>query len=488
MGTDMFEDKVIGQIRRYGMFEGAAHCVCGVSGGADSVSLLTVLARHRRELRLDIHVVHINHMIRGKDADDDQRYVESLCDSYGVECNSYRIDVCSIADSEGITVEEAGRNVRYDAFEKVRQRYASEGCVIAVAHNWNDVAETVMFNMARGTGMAGVKGIPARRGNIVRPLLGCDRSEIEAYLNRMGLKYCTDITNNEDEYTRNKIRHRILPVLCEVNPQAVEHICAMAQMAAEYEELASHMVRSFLMSQGIDADPGACVWHGKSEKRMRYVVDIDALRCQERLIQELTIRQLIGMAGGGLKDVGRSHVREVMKLYSSGTGAGIDLPGNGRARVEYGKLVFDSYGGTENDKDSQLADGGQSQHIDMINGGVYETVSGTVEVKIYERPDALDLSKKECTKYVDYDRISKCLQLRTYRKGDYIVVNSDGSRKKINRLFTDSKIPVDKRGQIPLIISGDEVVWAVGIRIGENYKITDSTRKILELDFRRKES
>ena len=119
----------------------------------------------------------------------------------------------------------------------------------------------------------------------------------------------------------------------------------------------------------------------------------------------------------------------------------------------------------------------------MTRDGVYEMENGRLTVRIYDRPKMLDLSKKECTKYLDYDRIIQCLQLRTMKNGDYIVVNSAGSRKKLNRLFTDAKIPADRRGEIPLVAAGSEIVWAVGLRIGENYKVTDNTRRILHMEF-----
>ena len=121
--------------------------------------------------------------------------------------------------------------------------------------------------------------------------------------------------------------------------------------------------------------------------------------------------------------------------------------------------------------------------IDIASDGVYELNSGRLLVKIYDRPELLDLSKKECTKYLDYDKIKKCLQLRTMKNGDYIVVNSEGARKKLNRLFTDAKIPADTRRDVPLVTSGSEVVWVVGLRIGENYKVTDNTHRIIEMTF-----
>lgn len=485
---DVFEKDVLEYIRKYHMFDGISHCVCGVSGGADSVSLLTVLARHRAELGIDIHVVHINHMIRGEAADGDQSYVETLSGEYGVTCDSYRIDVRKLAEQAGQTVEEAGRHARYDAFDRMRARYVDEGCVIAVAHNRNDVAETVLFNMARGTGMGGIKGIAPVRNHIVRPLLGSDRSHIEEYLGRQGIRYCTDATNNEDDYTRNKIRHRILPLMNEINGQATEHICQMAMMAADYERLAAGLVDDFLTGQGIDVRSEGCGWTGDSTDR-RYELDMAALKEQDRLVQELVIRKLIGMVCGGLKDIGMSHVSEVTKLYSADTGAGINLPAGARVWLEYGRLVF--AGGENRAGDQSCQDGGLPGcvDIDITCDGEYELCEGRLTVRIYDRPEALDLAKKECTKFLDYGKIKQCLQLRTFENGDYIVVNSAGSRKKLNLLYTDCKIPVDKRRHIPLVTSGQEVVWAVGLRIGENYKVTEDTQKIIELNFnRRKQS
>ena len=484
-GMDTFEKKVIDHIRKYNMFDGIGHCVCGVSGGADSVSLLTVLARYRKLLGITLHVVHINHMIRGEEADSDQAYVEELCGGYGIECISRNIDVAGMAADMGLTVEEAGRRARYDTFEQVRSLYEGDGSVIAVAHNQNDVAETVIFNMARGTGLGGMKGIAPVRDNVVRPILNCSRDEIEAYLRRNDISYCTDSTNNEDDYTRNKIRHKVLPVLMEVNEQAVSHICAMAQLAGRYEELTDNMVYSFLKGQGIDVRRSECVWTGGNDAAVSYSIDISECLAQDAMIQELAVRQLIGMTCGGLKDVGRTHVMEVMKLCFADTGAGIDLPGGGRVRAEYGKLVFQSAAARSavNEKKSQNPETSDAIELDMAADRRYDTPGGTLVVRIYDRPAELDLSKKEYTKYLDYDKINKCLQLRTFRRGDYMIVNSDGGGKKLNRLFTDMKIPADLRQDIPLVADGSEILWAIGFRLGENYKVTEQTTHIAEIQY-----
>lgn len=479
---DTFEKDVLDYIKRHGMLDGARHCVCGVSGGADSVSMLTVLARHRDSLGVDIHVVHINHMIRGAEADGDQSFVEELCRSLGVDCVSKRIDVLALAKEKQLTVEEAGRIARYDAFAELCSLYEPEGCVTAVAHNRNDVAETVLFNMARGTGMAGIKGIaPSGRG-IIRPLMGSDRRQIEEYLVRNGMSWRTDATNNEDDYARNKIRHKVLPVLAEINGQAVEHICALADMASEYDSLAGGLADDFLAVQGIKRTDDACTWEGGRGAGTRCRVDMASLKELSPLVRELVIRKLTGMACGGLKDIGRSHVAEVEKLLSAKSGAGIDLPHGARAYVEYEGLVFAP------ETEPPAASGRRSAcDIDMTSGGVYEIPQGRLTVRFFDRCGALDLSKKECTKLIDYDKIKQCLQLRTYEPGDYMVIAASGARKKLNRLFTDSKIPPSDRQGVCLVASGQEIVWAVGMRIGENYKVTDGTVRVAELTFEKTE-
>ena len=482
---DAFEKQVREQIRKYHMFDGAGHVICGVSGGADSVSLFTVLARHQEMFKIKLHVVHINHMIRGEAADRDQEFVEKLCEDYGVCCKSFRIDVPGLARQKGLTLEEAGRIARYRLFEQERQRYVNEGCVIAVAHNRNDVAETVLFNMARGTGIGGIKGITPKRDVIVRPLLSSDRRDIEAYLDRNNISYCTDCTNEENEYARNRIRNMVLPELCRINNQAVKHIYDMAELALKYELMAAELVESFFVSQNIDIKKDMVKWTSDHDSKRRYRVDLEALRTQNELVGELAIRQLIGMVSGGLKDVTRQHVREVMKLYDSCTGASITLPGGARAYREYGWLVFATEKALEDPVKEALKCDRLSIEIDMERDGVYKVPGGVASIRMYDRTTDTAIIKKDFTKYLDYDKIEGSLRIRTAQKDDYIVVNTVGSKKKINRFFTDRKVPLEKRENVLLLVADSEVLWVIGDRIGENYKVTDDTKRIFEITFDR---
>ena len=308
------EEKVLNTIKQYNMLKKGDTCVVGISGGADSVCLLTMLAGLKDVLDLNMICVHVNHMIRGAEADYDQSFVEAYCGKLGIPLRVFNIPVEKIAEEQHLTVEEAGRMERYKAFARVGDE-TGQDYRIAVAHNCNDLCETVLLNMARGTGLAGVSGIPAVRDRVIRPLIDTTRQEIEDYLDEKGIAFVTDSTNLETIYARNKIRHKVLPELEEVNDRAMEHIVKLADMAGMYTDFVKGYVDD-LITANVEADPAGS----------RYSIKLETLKAQKELIQTLVIRELIGRVCGGLKDIGNNHVKEVMKLYGADSGAAISLP------------------------------------------------------------------------------------------------------------------------------------------------------------------
>jgi tRNA(Ile)-lysidine synthase len=483
------EDKIYQFIIDENMLEAGDNCIVGVSGGADSVCLLTVLHRLSHRLGIRLYAVHINHMIRGEEADGDENYVKELCSRYDIPFYSYHIDVTALAAESGLTVEEAGRMARYNCFRKTGEKLDLAAYKIAVAHNKNDVCETVILNLTRGTGMSGMKGIAAGRDNIIRPLISVSRQDIEKYLEQEGIAYRTDSTNLSTDYTRNKIRHLILPELIKLNDRAVEHINQFADIAQEYYNYVDGAVKRFI-EENVTTDRNMAGAEAVS-------VNMDTLRNEQKLICTMVIMELIGKACGGRKDIGGAHADEVKKLFDSDSGAEIMLPHGARAINNYGRLQFISANGSnknkngknsdniiENEKSGKLTENLSGYNIDIENAGIYN-IPGTghkLKVDIFDKPVHIDLTKKECTKLIDYDRIQNGISIRNFMENDYIVINSEGSRKKINRLFSDAKIPKTDRPYIPLIASGSEIIWAVGIRIGENYKINDDTKKVIRFE------
>ena len=212
--STVLEQKALCALRQYSLFSQGDRIAVGVSGGADSVALLRFLAALRPQFGWDLVVCHIHHGLRGAEADRDECFVRALAEQLGLPCAVSRIDAAALALRDHISVEEAGRMARYAFFAQT----AGEGGRIATAHTLDDSIETVLMNLVRGTGLRGLCGIPRIRGNIVRPLLDCTRAEVEDYLGALGQPYCTDSTNLTDDYTRNRIRHDILPRLCALNP------------------------------------------------------------------------------------------------------------------------------------------------------------------------------------------------------------------------------------------------------------------------------
>lgn len=259
--STVLEQKALCALRQYSLFSQGDRIAVGVSGGADSVALLRFLAALRPQFGWDLVVCHIHHGLRGAEADRDEHFVRALAEQLGLPCAVSRIDAAALALRDHISVEEAGRMARYAFFAQT----AGEGGRIATAHTLDDSIETVLMNLVRGTGLRGLCGIPRIRGNIVRPLLDCTRAEVEDYLGTLGQPYCTDSTNLTDDYTRNRIRHDILPRLCALNPNFPGAMARMLPRLAAQQALTDclaaqsaqqlHAACGGLSRQGLSALP-----------------------------------------------------------------------------------------------------------------------------------------------------------------------------------------------------------------------------------------
>ena len=222
------KNRVIETVKRYDMLKSGDTAVVGLSGGADSCALLLVLLDIKDELGLEIRACHINHNLRGSESDGDESFVRELCKERGVELTVFSIDVRGAAQKHE-SLEETARRLRYEKFEEL----CEDGAKLATAHTANDNAETVLMNMIRGTGTKGLAGIPPVRGKFIRPLIACTREETEAYCAGKGVRFVTDSSNKSDDYTRNRIRHKVIPLLSEFNPSFISAVTRMTQAVGE---------------------------------------------------------------------------------------------------------------------------------------------------------------------------------------------------------------------------------------------------------------
>ena len=451
-------EKVFAYIRNYHMIETGDCIIAGVSGGADSVCLLFVLMELRKTLGFSLEAVHVEHGIRGEESLEDAGFTERLCKENEIPCRIYTYDVPGRAREERLTLEEAARKCRYEAFLLACE--GKERAKIAVAHNQDDQAETILWNLARGTGLRGLCGMRPVNGRILRPLLCVSRREIEAYLKERGQCFRTDSTNLSDAYTRNRMRRQILPAMEEgLNAQARMHIAEAGGRilrAQEYlEKLAEEKARR--ISEMRDGE----VW-----------VSAEDFLAEERVMQEYMLRIWMERLGGGLKDVGAVHLEEVLRLAEKQSGKHLRLPGGREARRTGRYLVLHR-------AEEQATDGSeQRQETPLLVPG--ESVWGGYRIITSLEPYKNQIiPEKKYTKWLDYDTIKNTILLRSRRSGDYFT--ADGGRRKLKKYFIDEKVLKEYRDQVLLLADGSHILWAVGYRISETCKVTEHTKKILKI-------
>lgn len=445
-------------IRKQNMIQEGDCVLAGVSGGADSMCLLLELLEFQKTCPFTLKVIHIEHGIRGEASLADARFVQNFCKKYQVPFQLYCFDVKKIAVERKQTVEEAGRRIRYETFESAAQKEANSK--IAVAHNLDDQAETILMNLARGSGLRGLGGIRPVRGRVIRPLLNTTRKQIEAFLNSRGIGWRTDATNLEMEYTRNRIRLEILPLLTRyVNEQTVNHIAEAGirlQRAEDYLQKQTEKLSE------------TCVKAAEGKIYLRR----DDLKDQERLMQEYLIRSCLGKLVAGQKDIGGVHMEALLKLVAGETGKSLDLPGGVRALNQSAYLVFE-----KKDADSTAI---PEEEETQILPGVTRWGGLCITAEILSYTGQI-IPEKKYTKWFDYDTINYALTIRTRRTGDYLQVHAEGGKKSLKKYLIGEKIPREERDRLPLLADGAHIVWVVGYRISERYKVTEHTKQILQI-------
>ena len=454
---------VLKAIKDYDMIKRGDRIVAGISGGADSVAMLLQLAEYREQTDYTLQVFHLNHLIRD-DASHDEEFVRDLCNKLNIPFHSEQIDVTALSARLHISLEEAGRKARYEAMRDLSPDK------IAVGHHRDDLAETVILNMCRGTGLHGMVGIAPVQDDIIRPLIYMGRAEIEEYLTSIGQDYCTDSTNAQTDYTRNKIRHDILPLLSRsVNDKATEHITSMAEDMLRLERYVMARV-----DEAYDKYVQLNESDGLIHLKLKAMNELDKYIANElilKVLENITPRR---------KDITRSHVEGIAGLH--------ELPGEKTMDIPYGIKVIKTYDELIFVKNPDETD------IKPLNikipalteGEGWSTVLDdgtdiTIRVKSYKNKPPIP--NKAYTKWFDYDKIDCSeLYLRYRTKGDYLTINSKGDRKSIQDYMVDEKIERYRRDTIPLLAQGNHILWVVGHRISEQYKLSEESKRILEVD------
>lgn len=456
------------------MAGGPVRLVIGVSGGADSICLLFLM---KKILPVShIRVIHINHMIRGTEADEDSLFVRKICEKEGIFYKEIKEDVPAIAKETGLSEEEAGRKLRYESFENEAAAWEleeglHEGSVcIAVAHHIEDSAETFLFNLFRGSGIRGLSGIAGKRDRIVRPLLNATRADIEEYLEKIGRDYRIDRTNSDTSYARNRIRNLILPEAEEVCSQAPAHIAAAAKklrdITAYLDSVVDESCKTVILSFEED----------------HIVLDKGAFNDLPEVIASMLILKVLTSMTPGKKDIGEVHAAAVMDVAKAEAGKHLDLPYGIRADFSHDRISLRRTEGEDAGKEPV----------------VLCTLMKASDLGREEKEAMFDPSNplNRYTKYFDCDKISlisskfgiessPVYEIRVRKNGDYLVIRDrEGNpcKKSVSDYLTDLKLPYPDKDRIRVLAVGSEVLWVIGYRMGDSAKLTDDTVNILKVE------
>ena len=438
--------KTLQTIKKHSLIDEGMHIVVGLSGGPDSVCLFDVLRDLQEDMNLKLYAVHVNHKLRPGAAEEDQRYVEELCNNSNVPCFVFVEDCNAVAKSKGLTSEEAGRILRYEAFGKVATDIHNSGVpkekiAIALAHNANDQCETILFRLMRGTGTDGLAGIPYKRYDengfkIVRPILDLKRTEIEEYCSDRHLSPQIDHTNNENLYARNRIRNLLIPFMEEnFNENLVDTVNRLGLIASGDRE--------YLKEQAEDAYNKALV----QEVKPKVILDCEALSNLHSAIRfrVYTIAlETLGMAQN-LTFAQGEGVDKV--LMSDSPSAMNDLSEGFRVYRQYENIVFENYNLTK------------EKNSNKDSGWSFKTFTKE-EFEAYKKEKALDAQEGKLAVYGAFPGVNqKDVMIRTRKAGD--IINTGNGTKKIQDFFVDQKVPKLLRDELLLLAKGSNILWVL---------------------------
>lgn len=484
---DQIYEKVKNYIDTRDMIMADDIVAAGISGGADSVCLLHILWRLRQERPFRLVAVHVNHGLR-KEAGEDAAFVRRLCETWEIPFLLREVDVAAYASLHKLSTEEAGRQLRYQAFEEafteIECAEAAQGTPeivtkhsrrrIAVAHNAQDRAETMLFHLFRGSGLRGLSSIRPVREAVIRPLLQLNREEIEAYLSAQELSWHEDSTNGEDVYVRNRIRHHILPFAeQEICRGAVAHMGELADLLGETEDYLARETER-LYERCVQEDEAAGEQAADGENVTAGMVhgqalSLDRLRKLDSVMQKRVLLYTLERVIPYRKDITARHIEGLLSLMEKGGSGSLSLPGGVRAYKEYNILAF-------------------WQEAETVR-----VKTGSFTFTLWEReaiPEGSLFNKKEqnipenrYTKWFDYDKITTALLLRPRKEGDYLTIDDALHKQSLKRYLINEKVPKDIRDSLFVLVDESHVLWVPGYRTSSGFRVEEETKRVLEVHF-----
>ena len=464
----LFLDRVMDCIYKYKMIAECDAVLIGISGGIDSITLLYSLYFLSDKLKCSLIVAHANHGLRGEQSDREAEFVRKIADELKLPFVIEKIDVLGYMGEKGLSKQAAARELRYDFFERAAKNTSANK--IALGHNADDQAETVLMKLLRGSGASGIAGMRAVRDKIIRPLIEIKRDEITEFVKEKRLRYVEDPSNLEPYYLRNKIRLNLIPLLKEeYNPNIVDTLRETAEIIRDEDEFlesyCSTILSDIIQSKGNEA------------------IEIDVLKLKNFhiAIKRRIIRIVLKMLKGDLLKISVVHVEEILNSINKGfSGKSLNLPDGICVLYEYDKLKLFREAEVEEEAEVRF-------DIPLKIPG--ETILSAPEYKfIAEIISPVDFAaagfslRNKFTAFFDMDKLKGALRVRNRVNGDIFHPSGMKGSKKLKEFFIDEKIPRRERDSIPLIVSGDIILWIVGERTADYGKVDKDTKKILKIE------
>lgn len=453
-------DKVDSTIKKHSMLAGSETVLIGLSGGPDSVCLLMLLNRLKDEYKLELHAIYIDHGLRPDEIPGEIEFCKTLCENLNIHFITRSIDVTSYAREHGLNKQEAARELRYKAFEEAGIEIRANR--IALAHNADDQAETFFMRTLRGSGQKGLSGIPPVRGRIIRPLIEIERDEIENFLADASQSYIIDSSNLKKDYFRNWIRLSVLPEFKRKNPELIRTISRISDIMREEDNYLELIVTKTLMK----------LIPKKTDSTIElFLVPLETM---DRVILRRVLRRAID-AVKGLRGINFVHIEDIISLIKKGdSGDRLYLPKGIRVIKGYATLVLTS---------KQPATLGRYR-LEVPGEVILREAGILIRASTLDSQEIEAGAKGKETVFLDAEKATSSLTIRSREAGDFFYPAGFGKRKKLQDFFVDEKVPRDERDAIPIVLSGDDIVWIAGYRADERFKVTDSTRKILVLELK----
>ncbi|MRR34856.1 tRNA lysidine(34) synthetase TilS [bacterium] len=459
MTTNPTRKKVARSIEEHGLFTAGDTVIAAVSGGADSVALLDILAS-LEYLRLKLVVAHLNHGLRGAESDGDAAFVAELARRYDLPFESETVDVREIGRVRGLSLEEAGRAARYEWFDELADKHGARR--VALGHHADDQAETFLLRLLRGAGTTGLRGMrPLAAGRYVRPLLGLSRAEIVAYLELRRISWRNDSSNGNTDFLRNRIRHECLPYLASYNPAITERLNSAAEILAADETVLENLT---------DQVFGRLCAQDSSD----VVLNIPRARVELPGVRFRLYRRAVLVLKGDLARISGSHLKQIDDLLMSArVNGGLSLPGGLRVWRSYGTLHFSL---------PVLEPGAWTGEVLIDGPGRYRLPCGGSMTVRLTSPPAGWKGVPVFRAYFDPARTPFPWAVRTFRPGDRFHPFGMKGHKKVKDFFIDAKVPAALRRNLPLLFRGEELLWVCGLRVAEAGRIRPGTREVVEVE------